>query len=625
MRSAENGVSTQTGSELQQLKLEIERLKNENLALKMRLGVEAGVVKTDAPASLPPEAEDVQPKHSDAMTEEEIAELLQDGIRWPERGEANFWERPPRTSPPPFELYDTGGGADVVHPRDRIALHIVHITAEMAPVAKVGGLGDVVTGLSKAVMDRGHNVEVILPFYESLETHRGTAVMTQPTLEMSFQCPKGRVWDGVMQLGELQTEVYRCEIDGVPVALIRPDWGQSNLFKGGKIYGGSYNEPEAYLYFCRAALEYLLRSGRNPNVLHIHEWQASAAALLYWDFFHGVGLTLCRVVLTIHNVGNSGEISQQEFSVTGVPGNLFATIDKALDERTIGHNPERLNLLKGGIIYSNAVTTVSPTYKVETLERGAAGWLATTLNRPDVRPKYSGILNGIDIEAWNPTADPTIPAPFSPEVLTTKALCKKYLQRGLGLAENPNAPLFVCITRLVPQKGIHMIARAIRKANESGAQFVLLGTGHADGEFKKMAEHEFRNSDRVKCLLFFSERLSHLLYAASDFTVVPSMFEPCGLTQMIAMRYGSVPVVRKTGGLADTVQDVDADAGEGNGFVFEGAGDHDMAVCMDRALRRYHQGGEGWKDLVRRNMKRDVSWGKSAAAYAKLYFEIGFD
>lgn len=130
---------------------------------------------------------------------------------------------------------------------------------------------------------------------------------------------------------------------------------------------------------------------------------------------------------------------------------------------------------------------------------------------------------------------------------------------------------------------------------------------------------------RVKCLLFFSERLSHLLYAASDFTVVPSMFEPCGLTQMIAMRYGSVPVVRKTGGLADTVQDVDADAGEGNGFVFEGAGDHDMAVCMDRALRRYHQGGEGWKDLVRRNMKRDVSWGKSAAAYAKLYFEIGFD
>jgi len=579
-----------------------------------------------AAAAVPAPAPGAPPRGSSAseyedMTEDEIVALLTEGVAWPNKGD-RFWEHSPRLTPVPLALGDVGGGALAERTPDPMPVHVVHVTAEMAPIAKVGGLGDVVTGLSKEMLARGNTVEVILPYYECLEQHCGGAVMTDPVLETTFDCPKGTVWDGQLQLGSLRTDVYRCEIDGVPVALVRPDWGVSNLFKGDRIYGGSYNEGEAYMYFCRAALEYLLMTGRNPDVLHLHEWQTGAAAMMYWDFFFPAGLDRPRVMMTLHNVGNTGEVSQHEFGVTGFPGEHFATIDRALDERTIGHNPERLNLLKGGINYATKVTTVSPTYKTETLEQGAAGFLGETLGRH--QEKYHGILNGIDIDQWNPTVDPMLPAPFSSDVISAKAITKRFVQMGLGFTVDPSIPLFVCITRLVPQKGIHLIARAMRDAAAQGGQFVLLGSGHADGEFRRMADHEFGpDSDRIKVMLFYSEALAHQLYAASDFTVVPSMFEPCGLTQMIAMRYGSVPVVRRTGGLADTVSDVDQDPEHGNGYVFDGAADPDMSSCMSRALRGYREGGDAfWEELVRRNMLRDVSWAKSAAEYSALYREM---
>ena len=290
-------------------------------------------------------------------------------------------------------------------------------------------------------------------------------------------------------------------------------------------------------------------------------------------------------------------------------------------------------MLKGGIVYASAVTTVSPTYKDETLLKGAAGWLSGTLQRPNVAKKYHGILNGIDAPAWDPAADQALPAPYTPDLLDGKALCKRYVQEGLGLAIDPAAPLLICVTRLVPQKGIHLIAAAMRRTAERGGQFVLLGTGHADGVFRDMMANDFRDSDRVRILLTYSDRLSRQLFAGSDLTVVPSMFEPCGLTQMNAMRYGSVPLVRKTGGLADTVFDVEADPAGGNGFVFEGVDEASCVACVDRALAAYRRAGEGrevapglptWADLQRRNMAVDVSWGPSARLYSGLYEKLLF-
>lgn len=552
----------------------------------------------------------------------DILEQLEKGIKWPTPGSPAFWEHPARDAPLP--LTDGPFPPDAHLPPCN--LHIVHVTAEMAPVAKVGGLGDVVTGLAKASIARGATVEVILPFYECIPE----GAVRNLTFERDFECPKGRTQDGIMHVGSLKTQVWTGEVDGCPVILLRPDWGAtgSPLFRGGRIYGGSYNEAEAYLYFCRAALEYLKLSGRQPDVVHAHEWQAGAVPMLFWETYNGA-FHKARPVLTIHNMDSSGECRQDEFAATGVSGDVFASVDKALDERTIGHNPERLCLLKGGVVYSSAVTTVSPTYATETLTGGAAGWLRSTLARPEVSSKYWGVLNGIDTESWDPATDPALPACFSADHPQGKALCKRFLQRGLGLAEDPAKPLVAVVTRLVPQKGIHLIEHSVGRSVELGGQFVLLGTGHADGGLRRMAGEQYRDSADVKMVFAYSETLARMIYAAADIFLVPSMFEPCGLTQMIALRYGAVPVVRSTGGLADTVKDVDtaayeeapAGAPRPNGFVFEGIDAGSLESALDRAVAMCRDRPEEWAALCAANMRDSErwSWKAPAESYLQLY------
>ena len=279
-------------------------------------------------------------------------------------------------------------------------------------------------------------------------------------------------------------------------------------------------------------------------------------------------------------------------------------------------HPQRLCLLKGGLVYANRVVTVSPTYALEASAGGAAGFLRSTLARPDVAAKFGGVLNGIDVDMWDPRSDGLIAAPYGVGAMAGKALNKKFLQMGLGLKVDPAAPLVVCVTRLVPQKGIHLIKRAIYRTAERGGQAVLLGTGHADGEFKAMAQHDFAGSDAVKLMLTYSEPLAHALYAAADVVLVPSLFEPCGLTQMIGLRYGAVPLVRRTGGLADTVHDTGPRA---NGFVFEGTDDAAVASCVDDALDAWWMDRDRFEELRARGMSDDVSWGASADSYLAFY------
>ncbi|KAK9918038.1 hypothetical protein WJX75_000711 [Coccomyxa subellipsoidea] len=623
-------VTTAKLTEVDRSETIVQQLVAENRALRQALsrvqGVPAGEVRFDLvdgesgldegpSVSGTEHAADQQPKsRALAITPPAPKEVsLQDierGIQWPQPSEKSFWERTPRTEP-----VSLGASSSGTVLRDQRSLHVVHMTAEMAPIAKVGGLGDVVTGLARACLTRGHNVEVMLPFYESLPEDQIDGLQH----DRDFDCPKGRVWDGRMQSGSLRTSVFRGKIDGIPVLLLRPDWGSCNIFRGGRIYGGSYNELEAYLYFSRACLEYLKISGRQPEVIHAHEWQLSAVPMLYWDVYHASGLSRPRVMLTIHNMDNSGECRQDEFAYTGMPGEAFATVDKALDERTIGHNPERLCLMKGGIIYSNAVTTVSPTYAREALEGGAAGWLRSTLAKPDVAGKFKGLLNGIDTALWDPATDPLIPAPFTPERLEGKALCKRYLQQGLGLDVTPDKPIVACITRLVPQKGIHLIRHAVYRTAELGGQFLLLGSGHADGDFRSMAAHDFSDSPDVRLMVMYSEELAHLMYAAADMVLVPSLFEPCGLTQLVAMRYGAVPIVRSTGGLADTVTDVDSDSEVGNGYSFGGMDNASLNTALDRAMQTFREDRQRWTELSRQNMRIDWSWDKSARSYVDIY------
>lgn len=285
-------------------------------------------------------------------------ENLENGIDWPSPTDPiPFWERSPRSSPLPVpsdslsELIASSMEQELAalppptSPNGQ-PMHVVHITAEMAPVAKVGGLGDVVTGLSKAAISRGANVEIILPYYESLDVAVQNGAVHDLKFNFDFDCPKGTVKDGHMEVYTLKTQAWSAIIEGCPVILLRPDWDStgSNLFRGRRIYGGSYNEAEAYLYFCRAAMEFVVRSGRRPDIIHAHEWQSAAVPMLFWELYsHALPST--RPVFTIHNFGSPGECRQDEFAATGVNGELYATVDRALDERTIGHSTHSILLL----------------------------------------------------------------------------------------------------------------------------------------------------------------------------------------------------------------------------------------------------------------------------------------
>ncbi|KAG6698022.1 hypothetical protein I3842_08G000600 [Carya illinoinensis] len=560
---------------------------------------------SQAETHLSPEAE-LQAEKRGSSTGVGVGELI-----WPSPSDGTpFWKKDFPSSGVSPEVF-----ADV---KDSDPKHIIHVTAEMAPIAKVGGLGDVVTGLARACLSRGHTVDIMLPFYECIQKQH----IKDLTVITKYNSYHDGNW--------VPTTAYRGVVSGIPVIFIEP----SNLFfKGQYVYGGSYNELEAYLFFSRACLEWMQVTSTQPDIIHVHEWQTGALPLLYWDIYHHLSLKKPRIVLTIHNMEHYGECSKEQLSKSGLEGSVYASIDKAVDDRTIGHNPERLSLLKGGIVYSNAVVTVSPTYLKETL---CTGWLASTLVRN--RDKYFGILNGIDITMWNPATDIFLPVKFNDQKPEGKKFCKYYVQRGLGLASEGTqdgnhvpditykAPLVVCITRLVPQKGLHLISHAIKHIEELGGQMVILGKAsdvRVQTEFEGLAKLH-NQGPCIRILLMFSDELSHMLYAAADMVLVPSIYEPCGLTQMIGMRYGAVPVVRKTGGLADTVFDMDdqSNHNKANGFVFEGIDEGSLNCALDRAFTYFREKPDEWNGIIKKVMEVDNSWNNTAGKYVELYNSI---
>ncbi|XP_068332033.1 uncharacterized protein [Pyrus communis] len=469
-----------------------------------------------------------------------------------------FWKKP-------FPSWDVNLEPPSQVIKDSKLMHLVHVTAEMAPIAKVGGLADVVTGLARASLLRGHTVHVMLPFYECIQKHQ----INDLTLVATYNSFHHGNW--------IPTNAYTGVVSGIPVILIDPS---HHFFKGHHVYGGSYNELEAYLFFSRACLEWMQATGTQPDIIHVHEWQTGALPLLYWDMYHYLSLKKPRVVLTIHNMEHYGECRQEQLSMCGLDGSLYANFEKAIDDRTVGHNPERLSLLKGGIVYSNAVVTVSPTYLKETL---CSGWLSSTLIRN--RDKYFGIVNGIDTAMWDPSTDVFLPSKFHAQNPEGKKLCKYYVQRGLGLASGYHVPdtalkvpLVVCITRLVAQKGLHLITHAIKQVEELGGQMVILGK-------------------------------------APD-SRVESEFE--GLAKL-------VPVVRKTGGLADTVFDMDDEPNHdmANGFVFEGIDEGSLHGALARAFACYrNKGGDEWNGIVKKVMEIDNGWNNAAGKYIEIYESV---
>jgi starch synthase len=451
-------------------------------------------------------------------------------------------------------------------------MHVMSVAVEMAPIAKVGGLGDVVTSLSLAVEAEGHRVEVVLPKYDCMKYD----------LIDDLKEEKGFEWGGTYN------HVYSGTVEGVKTFFIDPDNG---MFKVGMVYGTDYlsipmTDQERFGFFSKAALEWMLQSGRNPDIIHIHDWQTAPVAKFLAEDYAPYGLDNPKVIFTIHNL-HYGQ----------------ALIADAMNNCSIA-------------------TTVSRTYAKEIAHEGCVN--------PNLH-KLHGVVNGIDPDIWDPRNDKFLPQFFGEdEVIPGKAAARQALCSRSNLYNNPEVPMIGVVTRLTHQKGIHLIKRAIYRALERGCQVCLLGSApdeKVQKEFEEMAHQLKQEHYNTAALhLFYDETMSHFIYSGADMILVPSMFEPCGLSQLIAMRYGTVPVVRRTGGLADTVFDVEHDhakaAWEGmtpNGFSFDGTDEGSIDYALDRGIDMFYNDIDVFRKLQANCMSQDWSWNRPAIEYIELF------
>ena len=496
-------------------------------------------------------------------------------------------------------------------------MHIVHIASELAPIAKVGGLADVLLGLSRELTWKGHDVDIIIPKYDCMDSNDVRELNIDfPNLLSSYQneLHNNTIWIGW--------------VENLKVYFVEPHH-KRHFFNRGCFYGCE-DDLERYLYFSRAALEFLYQKQIHPDIIHLHDWQTAAVAPLYQDIYKPLGYKKPKTVFTIHNIEYQGKCSPADLDAIGLDSTKYMSPEKLEDNS----QPELANLLKGGIVYADYVTTVSPNYAKEVqTPMGGRGLNTTLIHYQD---KFSGILNGIDYSFWNPEIDRYLPAHFSSRempankkdrnTLDKKAYIKKILRERFLLAEL-HKPIVGCIARLVPQKGIELIKHALTFTLQKGGQFILLGSSpipSINADFHQLKQYYTEHPD-VHLLLHHQEELAHLIYAASDMFIVPSIFEPCGLTQMIALKYGSIPIVRRTGGLADTIFDVDYSGKkfeETNGYTFDFPDKAGIESALSRAIDCWFHDPEKWRKLMINGMNIDFSWDKPSDEYVKIYQKL---
>ena len=460
-------------------------------------------------------------------------------------------------------------------------MEIIHVAAELAPVAKVGGLGDVLHGLSRALIEKGHRVTVLLPKYNTLNLD---FVKDLKVLEAN-QVVRFEKEDCTHTL-------WQGNVDGIPIIFIESHDPRA-FFDRDTVYGCK-DDVDRFNYFCLAALEYIRK--HEFEVVHLHDWHTSALAGLLKERAPEVRT---KVILTLHNLAYQGQCGAAELERIGWKSELLASSD-------------HYNLLQGGIIFADKVTTVSPNYAHEILTTDTKDPLQTTLRAH--RHKFSGILNGIDYAFWNPKTDKFLPCHYSLHNLSNKEIVKQELKKRLSLADE-KCPLVCAVTRLVYQKGPELIKAAILRTLEWGGQFVLLGSTADEQTYTQFynLKRKLAGSPHVHLELSFSEELSHLVFAASDLFLIPSLFEPCGLTQQIAMRYGTVPLARACGGLVDTVFE------EKNGFLFGTPSAEALNMALDNALDTWYHKPARWQKLIETGMSTDFSWEKPCEKYLALY------
>lgn len=476
-------------------------------------------------------------------------------------------------------------------------MKILFAASECVPFIKTGGLADVVGSLAPVLAEKGHDVRVILPKYGMIPKE--------------FEEKMHHALDFETNLGwrHQYCGIETLELRGVTYYFV------DNRYYFGRnyVYGLGGDEYERYSFFCRATLNALPLLSFKPDVIHAHDWQAGMIpALLSIQYGQDPFYAGIKTVFTIHNLQYQGIFGIKDVQdVLGLPDNVF-TNDKL---ECFGS----ANFLKGGIVYSDEVTTVSPSY-AEEIQTAYYGERLDGLLRAK-REHLSGILNGIDTLGFNPQTDPFLVKNYGPEDMSGKKECKQALQEQLGLQLRPDVPIIAMVSRLSNQKGLDLVDYVIADIMREDVQLVCLGMG--DSRYVNLFSWAEQNyPGRVAARFVMDNALANRIYAGADMFLMPSAFEPCGLSQMIALRYGTVPVVRETGGLRDTVLSYNEFTGEGNGFSFFNYNAHDMLHVLQRAINYYWNKKDVWKLLQKRGMEEDYSWAHSSLKYLELYGKL---
>lgn len=467
-------------------------------------------------------------------------------------------------------------------------MKIVHIASEMTPFARTGGLGDALEALPAALAAAEHEVSVVLPGY------RGLREKAQDT-GVKITVPVG----GTL----VPAEIWECRApNGVQVFLVRAD----GYFDRPALYGEDgrdYEDAAArFIFFAKAAVELARRMIPAPDVLHAHDWQAALVPVLVRE-----RRLPFKTVLTIHNLAYQGGFPSDDFGLTNLPGDYFSA--RGLEFHG------RLNLLKGGIVFADALTTVSERYAREMLTPELGNGLDGVMR--ENAGKLTGILNGVDYTIWNPATDKLLPERFSPTTLAGKRTCRDALLAECGLEPEPGGPVLAIVSRLAEQKGIDLLLPLLDRLLADDVRLVILGEGDPAYE-RELFLASKRHAGRFTYRHSMEEKLAHLTYAGADAFLVPSHFEPCGLGAMYALKYGALPIARATGGLYETIRDYDPVSESGHGFLFY---DDTTEALWDAIIRakQYFTDPVCWRALMLRAMACDFAWTKAAAGYVGVY------
>ena len=483
-------------------------------------------------------------------------------------------------------------------------MRIAEVSSEIIPYAKTGGLADVVGTLPLYLEKAGHEISIFMPFYKSVK-ESGIDIKLS---DITFDIPLGDIehtvtlWKSIHH-GSENIEIYFIQHD--------------EYYDRDALYGtesGDYQDnAERFIFFSRAVIEAIRRLGLSIDIIHCHDWQTALIPVYLKTLFaDNQKLSSIKTVLTIHNLAYQGLFLQEEMKLTGLDMSLF-------NWKNLEHWGQ-VNFLKGGIVFADILTTVSKKYaeEIRTVEFGCG--LEDVIK--EYENKLYGIINGVDYSEWSPEIDNLIPHKYGVEDISGKSLCKRQLQKDLNLPQT-EVPLIAIIGRLAEQKGVDLLIVIIEDLMKRDLQLVILGIG--DEKYHQMLKEAApKYNSKLSVNIMFDNKLAHEIEAGADIFLMPSKYEPCGLNQMYSLRYGTIPVVRETGGLADTIidsNDENLKNGTATGFTMKGYFAAELLFAIDRALEMYNSKAQ-WRSLIRNAMKQDWSWEKSANQYGKLFESI---